>query len=166
MKSRAIAAFVLLLLCVPALSQQMGGAVVQKATDLKAEPYVDAATVFSLPEKAQVKVLGDPKGGWLRVQYQKLNGWVRLFAIRMDPQGAQSSSGSGAKEAVSLALTGSSGRSTATGVRGLSAKQVDNAQPNPAELEKLPAFSATKTSAEKFAAGKPALQPQSIDYVQ
>jgi len=161
-----LVAGLLLLLCVPALSQETGAGVVKQRTDLKAEPFIDAATVASLPEKTQVKVLGDPKGGWLRVQYQKQSGWVRLFAIRMDPQGAQASSGSGAREAVSLALTGSSGRTTATGVRGLSAKQVDNAQPNPAELEKLPGFSASRASAEKFAAGKPALQPQSISYVQ
>jgi hypothetical protein len=51
-----------------------------------------------------------------------------------------------------VARTGSSGTQVTTGVRGLDAEQIANAQPNPAELAKLEKFAADRDAAAGFAA--------------
>ena len=144
-----------------AFAQDRGYAV--RKTELKAEPYTDAATVGSLAEKAQVKITAR-QGGWMKVESQAANGWVRMLAIRMAT--ADSKSGdSGVGALFNVARTGSSGTAVATGVRGLDKEQIQNAKPNPAELDKLSGFRADQAEAERFADGKPALKPQSLDYL-
>ena len=51
-----------------------------------------------------------------------------------------------------VARTGTSGTQVTTGVRGLDAKQIANAQPNPAELAKLKDFAVDRDAAASFAA--------------
>ena len=51
-----------------------------------------------------------------------------------------------------VARTGTSGTQVTTGVRGLDAEQIANAQPNPAELAKLEKFAADRDAAAGFAA--------------
>jgi len=100
----------------------------------------------------------------MKVESQAANGWVRMLAIRMAT--ADSKSGdSGVGALFNVARTGSSGTAVATGVRGLDKEQIQNAKPNPAELDKLSGFRADKADAERFADGKPALKPQSLDYL-
>ena len=144
-----------------AFAQDSGYAV--RKTELKAEPFTDAATVGSLAEKAQVKITAR-QGGWMKVESPAANGWVRMLAIRMAT--AESKSGdSGVGALFNVARTGSSGTAVATGVRGLDKEKIQNAKPNPAELEKLSGFSATKADAERFADGKPVLKAESVDYL-
>ena len=149
------------LLAGTAFAQDSGYAV--RKTELKAEPFTDAATVGSLAEKAQVKVTAR-QGGWMKIESQAANGWVRMLAIRMAT--ADSKSGdSGVGALFNVARTGSSGTAVATGVRGLDKEKIQNAKPNPAELEKLSGYSAAKADAERFAEGKPVLKTESVDYL-
>src|SRR5262249_23096024 len=141
----------------PVLAQDGGFAA--RKTEVKAQPYSDAATVGSLAEKAQVRVL-ERQGGWMKIESQAASGWGLMLAIRMasaSPSGGDSGIGS----LFNVARTGSSGTAVATGVRGLDKEQIRNAKPNPAELEKLAAFRADKSDAERFARGKPELQARS-----
>ncbi len=86
-----------------------------------------------------------------------------MLAIRMASDAKSGDSGVGAL--FNVARTGSSGTAVATGVRGLDKEQIQNAKPNPAELDKLSGFRADKGAAERFAESKPALQQQPVEYL-
>jgi hypothetical protein len=116
--------------------------------------------VTTLQENAAVQAL-ERKGGWTRVRAADGEGWVRMLTLRF---GATPKPGaSGASQLFNVARTGTSGTQVTTGVRGLDAEQLVNAQPNAAELAKLEKFAAERGAAEKFASqGKLAAQP--VDY--
>jgi uncharacterized protein YgiM (DUF1202 family) len=156
-----VALAILLLLAAPAFAQETGFTV--RDTEVKKEPFSDAQTVGTLAEKTQVKVLAR-QGGWMQVEAGAQSGWVRMLSIRMD----SGSSGfmSGLKSLFTVARTGSSGQTVTTGVRGLDKEDIKNAKPNPEEVKKLASFAASKSDAEKFAAGNPQLKSQKIDYLQ
>lgn len=135
-------------------------ATVIRATELKAEPATDAATVAQLAEKTQVDAL-ERKGGWTRVKAGSAQGWVKMLALRYD--GTAKRGDSGVAQAFNVARTGSSGTQVTTGVRGLDEEQLAKAQPNPAELAKLNRFAVDRAGATEFAAeGK--LSPVSVAY--
>lgn len=143
-----------------ALAQESGFAVRQ--TELKQEPYSDAATTGALAERAQVRIISR-QGGWLRIESASGAGWVRMLAIRT---GATESKGgeSGLKQLFNVARSGSSGTAVATGVRGLDREQIRNAQPNTAELARMAQFAASQAEAERFA-NSAGLTAQAIDYL-
>jgi len=153
------------LIASPAFSQETGMALRQ--TEIRKEPYTDADKIGMLQEKAQVKVI-KRQGGWLQIESGApsgtLAGWVRMLSIRMGTNNAQSSDW-GMKSLFNVARTGSSGTTVTTGVRGLDKEQIANAKPNPAELQKLTAYAATKPDAEQFARSGPELKPQSVPYL-
>jgi hypothetical protein len=62
-----------------------------------------------------------------------------------------------------VARTGTSGTTVTTGVRGLDAEQINNAQPNAAELGKMASFAATKEASSSFAK-RAKLQARQVDY--
>lgn len=132
-----------------------------RATELKQEPATDSATLAALPENAPVEAL-ERKGGWTRVKTSSGEGWVRMLALRYKP-GTAKAGDSGAKELYNVARTGSSGTQTTTGVRGLSAEQISNAQPNPGELNKLKEFAADRGAASGFAA-EGSLNARPVEY--
>jgi hypothetical protein len=150
----------LLLAFLPLLALAEPASVV-RATDLKQEPATDSATLAALPENASVEAL-ERKGGWTRVKTSRGEGWVRMLALRYQP-GTAKAGDSGAKELYNVARTGSSGTQTTTGVRGLSAEQISNAQPNPGELNKLTEFAADRGTASGFAA-EGSLTARSVEY--
>ena len=135
-------------------------ATVIRATELKADPATDAATVAQLPEKAQVDAL-ERKGGWTRVKVGSAQGWVKMLALRYD--GTAKRGDTGVAQAFNVARTGSSGTQVTTGVRGLDEEQLAKAQPNPTELAKLNRYAVDRAAANEFAAeGK--LSPVSVAY--
>ena len=150
----------LLLALVPFLALAEPANVI-RATELKREPATDSATLAALPENAAVEAL-ERKGGWTRVKTPSGEGWVRMLALRYKP-GAAKAGDSGAKELYNVARTGSSGTQTTTGVRGLSAEQISNAQPNPGELNKLKEFAADRGAASGFAA-EGSLSARPVEY--
>jgi len=150
----------LLLAFLPLLASAEPASVV-RATDLKQGPATDSATLAALPENASVEAL-ERKGGWTRVKTSSGEGWVRMLALRYKP-GSAKAGDSGAKELYNVARTGSSGTQTTTGVRGLSAEQIANAQPNLGELNKLKEFSADRGAASGFAA-EGSLAARSVEY--
>jgi hypothetical protein len=146
----------------PAVAQETGFAVRQ--TEVKKEPFSDAAAVGTLPEKTQVKLV-KREGGWMLIESAAASGWVRMLSIRIGAGAEKTGGDSGVKSLFNVARTGSSGTSVATGVRGLDKEQITNARPNPVELQKLAAYAAARADAEQFAAGDPQLKAQTIDYL-
>lgn len=160
---RVLLFLLLALAAAPAAAQESGFAV--RESEVRKEPFSDAATVGTLPAKTQVKIV-KREGGWLQIESPAATGWVRMLAIRTGATGADPASGdAGVKSLFNLARTGSSGTAVATGVRGLDKEQIQNARPNPAELEKLAGYAVAKPDAEQFAAGDPQLKAQTIEYV-
>ena len=155
--------FLALLMLVPLLALAEPATVI-RATELKQEPASDSATVSTLPEQAAVDVV-ERKGGWMRVKSTGGEGWVRMLSLRLGGSSAPKPGASGVNQLFNVARTGSSGTQVTTGVRGLDAEQIANAQPNPAELAKLEKFAADRNAAEGFATqGK--LAPTSVAYPQ
>lgn len=150
----------------PALAE---GATLVRATELKAEPYSDAATVAKLPQQAQVEVL-KRQGAWAQVKSKDGQGWLRMLGLKLG-SGAAPAKGNGGSglEAAALSALGVGGPrsaqpTVATGVRGLSEEDLRNARPNPRELERLNQYAVTQGEAKAFAQlGK--LRDQKIDYV-
>lgn len=123
-------------------------ATVIRATELKKEPATDAATVSELQENTSVEVL-ERRGGWSRVKAAGAEGWVKMLALRYGTPGRQGESG--LSQIFNVARTGASGTQVTTGVRGLDAEQIVNAQPNAAELQKMQSYAATPDAAAAFA---------------
>jgi hypothetical protein len=152
--------FLFVLLLLPALSWAEPATLI-RATELKKEPATDAATVVELPENTAVDAL-ERKGGWTRVKAGEAQGWVKMLALRYGAAGTAKQGDTGLSQLFNVARTGSSGTQVTTGVRGLEAEQITNAQPNAAELKKMQGFVATGDAAASFAKqGK--LQAQSVE---
>jgi Bacterial SH3 domain len=153
--------FLALLLFLPLLALAEPATVI-RATDLKQEPASDSATVAALAEQTAVEVL-ERKSGWTRVKTGDGEGWVRMLSLRFGATAAAKPGASGVSQLFNVARTGTSGTQVTTGVRGLDAEQIANAQPNPAELAKLEKFATDRDAAAGFAAqGKLSATP--VDY--
>jgi SH3 domain-containing protein len=138
-------------------------AVVIRATELKKEPATDASTVAELAENAAVDA-GERKGGWTRAKTPGgSEGWVKMLLLRYGGPGTAKAGDSGLSQMFNVARTGTSGTTVTTGVRGLDAEQISNAQPNPAELGKMAGFAATKEASSGFAK-RAKLQARHVDY--
>jgi hypothetical protein len=153
--------FLILLLCAGAALAE--SSTVLRDIELKKEPFNDAAGVGQLKQNAVVDVLLR-KGAWLQVKAGELSGWLRLLAVRSTASGKAGESG--VNQAFNVARTGASGSAVATGVRGLSKEQIENAQPNPAELAKLDGFAATESQAREFGHEPPGLAEQQVGYLE
>lgn len=156
-------------LAAPAYAEQIAYTV--RSTEIKQQPFSDAATVATLGEKAGVNVLSR-QGGWFRISSEQGNGWVKLLSLRSNSSATQPGD-SGLQNLFNAGRSGSSGVTVATGVRGLSEENLKhglseedlkNAQPNPHELEKLQHYAVDKTRAEKFARGAK-LKARQLDYL-
>jgi|SRR3954470_5743300 hypothetical protein len=152
MMLRALAAAILLGLAATAWAQEQ--AFTNRATDLKDRGAPEAATLKSLPESTEVKVL-QRNGGWTRVDAGGQQGWVRVFHLRF-PATAEAASAAGGLSSLSSALGFGKQRSqtttiATTGIRGLSPEDLKNASPDAAALAKAHSYRADKPSAERFA---------------
>ena len=149
---------ILILLLLPLLAWAEPATVV-RTTELKKAPATDAPTVAELAENPSVEAL-ERRGGWTRVKAGTAEGWVKMLALRYGAPGAQGDTG--LSQLFNVARTGSSGTQVTTGVRGLEAEQIANAQPNPAELRKMQGYAATPDGDAAFASqGK--LQARAVE---
>ncbi|MDP2878075.1 MAG: SH3 domain-containing protein [Sulfuricella sp.] len=152
-----------LLALMPATAAVAESAITVRATELKKEPYADAETLATLPDQARVEILRR-QGGWTQIKAQSAaQGWVRMLSLRLG-DGTARKGDSGIGSLLSVARSGSSGTTVATGVRGLSEEDLKNANPNPEELQKMKKFAATPQDARKFAVSAN-LGSQQVDYL-
>ena len=152
--------YALLMLLLPALALAEPATVI-RATELKQEPASDSATVAPLAESTAVDAL-ERKGGWTRVKAGGNEGWVRMLSLRFG-SGTAKPGDSGVSQLFNAARTGTSGTQVTTGVRGLDAQMLANAQPNPAELAKLKDFAVERGAAAGFAA-EGSLSSKPVEY--
>lgn len=159
-----VTAFVLGLAC--SLSAMAETATIVKDTELKKEPFSDAATLATLPGQTTVEIL-KRQGGWTQIKPAASDkGWVRMLNLRLgDGKARQESSGIGAL--FNVARSGSSGTTVTTGVRGLDITKdtLQNASPNPDELKRMHGYSVSKAEALKLASSA-RLSRQSVEYVE
>ena len=138
-----------------------------RASALLQSPASDAAVLAQLPEQAQLRIL-NRQGAWLQVvpvnAGTSVSGWVKLLSVRTAPGSGAGDTGVGAL--FNVARGGSTGSAVATGVRGLSKVQVQNAVPNFNELAKLNAYLSSPADAQAFAQTPPPLRAQSVAYVK
>lgn len=132
-----------------------------RATELKAKPFADAATLLSLPEHGKVEIIAR-QASWMQVKSGGTTGWVKMLSLRLSGEARTGDSGLGAL--FNVAATGNSGSTVTTGVRGLSEEKLKNAHPNPQALKTMQDYAVNKQDAIDFArAGK--LKSQHMDYL-
>lgn len=123
-----------------------------RAAELKAKPFIDAASVTNLPDNAPLKVI-DTQGGWSQVKTNDgKSGWVRLLNIRLLAPEVSKTTGQTLSELGGVIRTGTTKSAATTGAKGLSREDIANARPNPQEVKKLDGYKAKPAEAEKFAA--------------
>lgn len=154
-------------LCAALLALAMSAAAAETAltvrsTELKKEPFIDAATVATLAEQEKVEII-KRQGAWTQVKTAAAQGWVRMLSLRLG-EGTAKKGDSGIGSLLNVARTGSSGNTVSTGVRGLSEEDLKNTQPNPEELQKMERLAASAQEARSFA-GSARLGSRQVDYL-
>ncbi len=135
-----------------------------KPTELMDKPFLDAATVVTLPERTRVEIV-TRQGAWMQVRTKdKRQGWVRMLSVRLGSPDQNSAGGGNLLSAIGIANRPRPTTATVTtGVRGFSEEDLAKAAPNAAELAKMKGFAATVADAQQLAAqGK--LEPRQIAY--
>src|SRR5687767_7158187 len=126
-----------------------------RATELKERASSEARTLATVPADTPVKVT-ERGGGWARVDAAGQGGWLRIFHLRFPAVAETSKSGGNPLSAVTGALGFGRERSKSasiatTGIRGLSAEELKNANPDAEALRRMHSFRADAQSAERFA---------------
>jgi hypothetical protein len=138
---RAILLAVALLLPGTALASERGMTI--RAGDLYAEPFIDAAKLGPLAANQPVTIVAR-KGGWLSVEAGGKRGWVRMLIVRLE---------SAATGSTTAALrTGSTGRTIATGVKGLDEGSIRNASIDREQLARLDKLGASEAEGRSHGA--------------
>ncbi|MCE1239070.1 MAG: SH3 domain-containing protein [Azonexaceae bacterium] len=138
-----------LLLSLTSLAHAQNSGALIRAADLKAEPFVDAASIATLPGDSIVTVV-DGKGGWSKVKTKDgKTGWVRMLNVRVASITPESST---LDQIGNVMRTGTTKGTATTGVKGLSQEDIARSVPSPAEVKKLEAYRASDIDIHKFAA--------------
>jgi hypothetical protein len=135
-----------------------------RPTEMKVQPYSDAATSIQLAENAKVEVL-NRKGSWMQISASGTSGWIKMLSIRFENRNPSAGKdGSDLKSLYNLATTGNSGSTVTTATRSFDDKQFKQNTANPEALAHMQGFAVSKTDAEKFSKlGK--LQAHSLNYL-
>jgi hypothetical protein len=150
----------------PAFAQQ--APMTNRVTELRAYPDETSNLIRTLPEKTAVQSM-ERRGAWNRVRVGDETGWVRIMHLRGGTvMESESSSGGGFFSAFNRLLGGdrSSGRaqSATVGIRGFSREDVERANFNPGEFDKLKRYQVTESDAQRFA-GQGRLAFRSVAYL-
>lgn len=133
-----------------------------RSTELRAAADDSAKVIQVLAERTPVRVIVR-QGAWQQVRVGANTGWVRMMHLRGGSSivaEQDSSSSSGLLAAFTRLLSSSADRPRATtqraqsatvGIRGFSKEDVERAELNPAELEKLKRFQASDADANRLA---------------
>ncbi len=146
--------------------------VLRRAAELRATPSASAQSLASLPAQAPVTRLAGREGAWIQVRTTAgQTGWLHLFDV--GSPGAAGSAGSAAGQAASSGLrgltslfSGGSGGTTVptttVGIRGLSAEDIANAQPDVAAVARMEGLRQSEAEARAFASSAP-LKSQTVE---
>ena len=156
---------ILLLAASPALATPpQERALVIRAGDLMAQPFIDAAKVAPVKADDSVVII-ERRGGWVNVQINGKSGWMRTLNLRMAPGTSAVAARTSPNRSASMLRTGSSGKTVTTGVKGLDEESVRNAVIDPVQVAKL-AMLAVPESDARAAAARKRLVESRIDYLK
>tara|TARA_R110002020_G_scaffold21373_15_gene72371 strand:+ start:1696 stop:2229 length:534 start_codon:yes stop_codon:yes gene_type:complete len=134
-----------------------------RATEMLSEPLGSAEVVAKLGAKAPVDITGR-KGAWAGVKNAEgLDGWVRVLNLRTGTSDGKAAGGG--NQLAAAFLTGSSGNTVSTGVKGLSPEKLRNAGSAPSEVEMLDQLAASPDDARLFAMSA-SLEAHQVDYLK
>ncbi len=122
-------------------------------TELKEKPFLDAATVSTLPSKTAVEVL-TRRGGWMEVRSSdgKQRGWARLLNVRLgDPERRPPSGNLLSALGIGNRPRPQTTATVTTGVRGFSEEDLQKAEPAPEELKRMEGYAADAPALARFA---------------
>jgi len=131
--------------------------IVIRAGDLFAEPFIDAAKLGPLTSNQPVTII-ERRGGWLAVEVGGRRGWVRMLNVRLE-------AAAGPVASTSAMRTGSTGRTVATGVKGLDEVDIRNAAIDREQLAKLGELSVSAADARQHAL-QDNLKESKVDYLK
>lgn len=160
--SPIIVAIALALPLAPACAAERGAVI--RAGELKAKPFVDAATTDKVAANQQVNIISR-QAGWVQVESNGKSGWLRMLNVRM--QGAAGAPAAKPKSGgiASLLHTGSSGKTVTTGVKGLGEEDIRNASPNPVQVATLATLAVPAAEATAYAR-QSGLKENSVEYLK
>lgn len=138
---------------------------VTRDTDLKAKPFLDAATITRIAADSKIDIQ-TRQGAWAHVKSSdgKL-GWLKVLNLRSAAASNGGSGLGGVGQLLNVARTGSSGNTVTTGVKGLSAEQIKNARPSQQEATRLKSFGINAQEAQRFAKASK-LQAQNVAAIE
>lgn len=148
-------------------------AVAIRPGDLKQQPFIDAARAGTVAANQSVSVL-TRQGGWVRVESNGQNGWMRMLNVRLQVAtpavGTSTSASQGASRSsltspASRFHTGSSGKTVTIGIKGLDESDIRNSTPNREQVAVLDtlAVGASDASAHAVSSG---LREQNVAYLK
>jgi hypothetical protein len=132
-----------ILLLLGGISLGVSAQTLSAATDLKESQSADSKTLKNLPANTPVKLV-KREGFWVEVEAAGAKGWVKLSTVNM---GAQS-------PGLNPMDTGRSGKGnivSTSAARGLSAKDLTLAKPDPTQFAELQKLAVSRADADKFA---------------
>ena len=157
LRSRYLVVTGALLMAASALAQTET-LLVKRAAELRQGPSDRTAAVTSLPAQAPVTRLPERQGAWMRVTTATgQTGWIHMFDVGTAPAptsvgGAASGMLRGLTSFLNRGNTQTTTTATATvGIRGMSAEDIANAQPNLAALKQAETLRADAAQARRFA---------------
>jgi hypothetical protein len=118
-----------------------------RAGDLKAKPFVDAATAGTVSANQQLNIVGQ-QGAWVQVEANGTTGWMRMMNVKR-----QSAQGSGrppvrrASASAGSLFTGSSGKTVTTGIKGVDDEDIKNSTPDMGQVAKMASLSVESAEA-------------------
>lgn len=147
-----------LALAAPAAFAQGEPAVTKKATELRETPDAAGRTLAALPAQTAVQRTAERKGPWVQVKTEAgQTGWVHLFDVG-PASGAANTAGGGSSAGNVLRNVGglfsrapAPTATSASGVRGLEAHDIANAQPNLEALGRVDGMRLDENQARDFA---------------
>lgn len=166
----ALRAAALVFLLLPAAWAQET-AVTRRATELRATPSDQGASVATLPAQSAVTRTNERNGPWVQVRTAAgATGWVHLFDL--GPAGGATASADGGGNVVSGALRGmgnlfgggskTTTTSTTAGIRGLGAEDLAQAQPDGEAVRRMEGLRASDADAKSFAS-RSAWRPVAVE---
>lgn len=135
----------------------------ERESELRSEPRLDAAVAGRLPAGAKGEAVAR-QGVWVQVKSGDATGWLYSFNVRF---GAATASGSSGGGSVLGRVFGPRQRVNVTatiGIRGLDEEDLKQARFDGGQLQQLDGFAASREQAETYAAEK-GLTASQVEYL-
>ena len=135
--------------------------IVERESNLRAEPSLGASTVATVRKGVRGESLGK-SGIWVNIKTPEGTGWVFTFNVRFGERVAASG---GDFSAAGRVLSGRPNVVSTIGIRGLSEEDLQRAAFNAGEMRRLETFTASQDASARRAR-EAGLAAASVDYLE